>query len=349
MRSRRCNGQVRLAKSHWSITGKAARETSPEPEDLTYIKRSASWIGPSKYPGATLDDVKSSRDFLFFGIMKAVKLTLLFALAVFMGFSPAVAETARQARYISLAPSTTEILFALGLGKEIVGVSSFCNYPKEALNKPKIGDFSNPNIEKILSLKPDYIFCTGLEQAQTIHKLKSLNLNVYVADPANLKELFNTIKEIGIITGRQSQAGELINKMHQDITAVNEKVKSVPQEKRVKVFIEIWHEPLMTAGKGSIVDELITLAGGVNIAGELMRPYSNFSPEKVVDLNPQVIILAYMDKEAPLKLVESRFGWGNITAVKNKRVFNDIDPDTLLRPGPRITDGLTELYKKLYP
>jgi len=252
-------------------------------------------------------------------------------------------------RYISLAPSTTEILFALGLDEEIVGVSSYCNYPEEAQTKPKVGDFSNPNIEKILSLKPDYIFCTGLEQAKTVHELSRLKLNVYVADPSNMEELFNTISEIGRITARRNEASQLINKMRDDITAISEKVKLMPQQKRVRVFIEIWHDPLMTAGKGSFVDELIILAGGINIARDTIRPYSDFSAEKVIDLNPQVMILAYMDKEPPLKLVESRFGWADIEAVKNKRVFNDIDPDILLRPGPRITEGLKKLYKKLYP
>jgi len=252
-------------------------------------------------------------------------------------------------RYISLAPSTTEILFALGLDKEIVGVSSFCNYPIQAKTKDKVGDFSRPNMEKIISLKPDYIFCTGLEQAPVISELKRLNLNVYVADPSSFAELFVTIKEIGEITNRNSEAAALIEQMRSEIEGVSSKVKNIPPDKRVKVFIEIWYEPLMTAAKGSFVDELITLAGGINIAHDLIRPYSNFSAEKVISLNPQCIILAYMDKELPLKLVKQRFGWGKIDAVKSGRVFNDINPDILLRPGPRITKGLSELYKKLYP
>jgi iron complex transport system substrate-binding protein len=137
--------------------------------------------------------------------------------------------------------------------------------------------------------------------------------------------------------------------MQDDIEAVSAKAKLIPQDKKVRIFVEIWHEPLMTAGRGSFIDEMIALAGGINVAHDVIRPYSYFSAEKVVNLNPQVIILAYMDKETPLKLVESRFGWAGIEAVKNKRVCNDIDPDLLLRPGPRITEGLKELYLKLYP
>jgi iron complex transport system substrate-binding protein len=137
--------------------------------------------------------------------------------------------------------------------------------------------------------------------------------------------------------------------MQARIDEVVSQVKFIPQEKRVKVFIEIWHEPLMTAGSGSFVDELISLAGGINIAHDTLRPYSNYSAEKVISYNPQCIILAYMDKAAPLELIGQRFGWNKIAAVKNQRVFNDISPDILLRPGPRITLGLKRLYAKLYP
>lgn len=252
-------------------------------------------------------------------------------------------------RYISLAPSTTEILFALGLGEEVVGVSSYCNYPPEAKDKPKVGDFSHPNIEKIISLKPDYIFCTGLEQAPVVEELKHLKLNTYVSDPANTEELFKTILDIGIITRTEKEAEVLTRQMRVDIEKIKEETRLIPQSAKVKVFVEIWPEPLMTAGKGSIIDEIIALAGGINVAHDVKRPYCNFSAEKVVNLNPQVIILAYMDKGPALKLVEGRFGWANISAVRDKRVFNDIDPDLLLRPSPRLTQGLKRLYNKLYP
>ncbi|MCX5701167.1 MAG: helical backbone metal receptor, partial [Candidatus Omnitrophica bacterium] len=162
-----------------------------------------------------------------------------------------------QERYISLAPSTTEILFALDLDKEIVGVSSFCNYPGQAKSKAKVGDFSRPSIETIISLKPDYIFCTGLEQAPVIYQLRKLGLNVYVADPSSFDELFSSISKIGKITNKTKQAEALIVKMKADIKTITSKTELIPQDKKIKVFIEIWHEPLMTAAKGSFVDELI--------------------------------------------------------------------------------------------
>jgi len=274
-----------------------------------------------------------------------VKKIILTAVFILLFLSKAQAA----ARYISLAPSTTEILFALGLNEEIVGISSYCNYPPAVKNKPRVGDFSHPSIEKILSLKADYIFCTGLEQAPVIRELRRLKLKVFVSDPSNIEELLNSISEIARITGKSREAAVLIDNMRRDIKAVTSKVSAIQQGKKAKVFVEIWRDPLMTAGRGSFIDELITLAGGINIAYDLTRPYSNYSAEKVVNANPDCIILAYMDREMPLKLVAGRFGWSDINAVRNKRVFNDINPDILLRPGPRITEGLREIYKRLYP
>ncbi|MFH1441579.1 MAG: cobalamin-binding protein [Candidatus Omnitrophota bacterium] len=252
-------------------------------------------------------------------------------------------------RYISLAPSTTEILFALGLDEEIVGVSTYCDWPPQAKSKAKIGEFSQVNIEMVLSLKPDYIFCTGLEQTGIIRELKRLKLKVYVADPKNIEELINSIRDIGRIINRIKEAEGLIRDMENQIEELSSKVKLIPQEKRPKVFIEIWRDPLTTAGKGSYIDELVSLAGGINIAYDTKRPYSIFSQEAVIKRDPDCIILAYMDKEKPAKLVGERFGWKGISAVKNNRLYNDIDPDVLLRPGPRVVIGLKEIYKRLYP
>ena len=174
-------------------------------------------------------------------------------------------------------------------------------------------------------------------------------MKVYVADPSNTEELFNSIKDIGKITGKVKEAENLIKNMETEIEEITSKVKLTPEGKKPKVFIEIWHDPLTTAGKGSFIYELLTLAGGVNIAHDTKRPYSIFSQEEVIKRNPDCIILAYMDKEEPIKLVGERFGWRNISAVKNNRLYNDINPDLLLRPGPRVVQGLKEIYKRLYP
>jgi iron complex transport system substrate-binding protein len=255
----------------------------------------------------------------------------------------------KNKRIISLAPATTEILFSLGLDNEIVGVTTFCNYPPQAKNKEKIGTFSQPDIEKILSLKPDIIFATGLEQASTAEKLKQLKLKVYISDPSNMQELFTSIKEMGKLTHREEEALNLVNRMKAKIEQIEAKVKRIPQDKRPKVFIEIWHDPLMTAGRGSFVDELIGLAGGLNIAYDAPRAYSYFSPEEVIRRNPDCIIVGYMDEGQMQMRFENRLGWEKIKAVKNHRIYSDINPDLFLRPGPRLVEGLEEIYKRLYP
>jgi iron complex transport system substrate-binding protein len=254
----------------------------------------------------------------------------------------------QKARYISLAPATTEILFSLGLDEQIVGVSSYCNYPPQAQLKEKVGSFSSPSMEKILSLKPDIVFCTGLEQAPAVRELKNLHLKAYVSNPSNLDGLFKSIQDIGSLTHKEKEAGALINKMKSDIMEVKLAVSAIPQEKKQKVFVEIWSDPPTTAGEGSFIDELITLAGGINIAHDTRRPYSYFSAEEIIKRNPDCIIIGYMQEEAPAKAMERLMGWKDISAVKNNRVYNDINPDLFLRPGPRLTEGLKEIYKRLY-
>lgn len=251
-------------------------------------------------------------------------------------------------RFISLSPAATEILFALDLGKLIVGDTTFCNYPEQALAVPKVGTFSEANIEKIISLNPDIIFATGLEQAQTVRRLEQVGLKVFVSDPKSLAELIQSIIQIGRLTGKESEAEALVLALQGRIDIIKSKVERIPQDKKPKVFIEIWHDPLMTAGSGSIVDELIALSGGVNIANDTQKPYSRFSAEVAIQRNPDVIILGYMTKDNTKDLVSNRFGWKNINAVRNKRVISDINPDLILRPGPRIVDGLEEIHKRLY-
>ncbi|MFA5361856.1 MAG: cobalamin-binding protein [Candidatus Omnitrophota bacterium] len=252
-------------------------------------------------------------------------------------------------RIISLAPATTEILFALGLDEEIVGVSSFCDYPEKALSREKAGSFSRPNMEKIISLKPDIIFCTGLEQSGTVVELRRLGLNVFVSDPASMDELYASIREIGLRTGKTREAENIIRGMAEEIEEVKSLQKNAPPGKKPKVFVEIWQSPLMTAGKGSYLDELLRLAGGENIAYDTVRPYCYFSAEQVIKRDPDCIFLTYMDNTDPLQKVGRRFGWEHVSAVRNKRVYNDIDANLILRPGPRAAQGVRELYKRLYP
>jgi len=252
-------------------------------------------------------------------------------------------------RIISLTPATTEILFSLGLDEEIIGVTTFCDYPPQALSKEKIGSYSRPSIEKIVSLKPDLILATDLEQAETVATLKKLKLNVHVSSPASFEELYSSIKEIGGLTHREKQANLLINQIQARIDKVMQIHYQIPQKRKPKVFIEICRNPLMTVGPGSFVDELIEIAGGRNIAYDIPRPYSSFSVEHVIKRNPDCIILAYMSKDNSQEMVSQRTGWRRINAVTNNRVYANINSELFLRSGPRLVNGLEELNKRLYP
>jgi len=265
-------------------------------------------------------------------------------------FSPKLlfSQIVSKQRIVSIAPSVTEILFCLGLDDEIIGVSTFCDYPSKAKTKEKVGTFSQPNIEKIVFLKPDIIFATGMEQASTVDDLRRLGMKVFVSDPESFEELFHSIREIAKLIHRKQEADLLIRQMEERIKRINDKVKFIPQEKRLSVFIEIGVDPLMTAGSGSFVDELISLAGGINIASDLPRNYSYFSSEQVLKCNPDCIILGYMDKKLDKAEVKSRLGWKDIKAVKNGRIYNDIDPNLFFRPGPRLVQGLEAIHQKLY-
>lgn len=277
-----------------------------------------------------------------------VQIIVIILLSFEMRGSAGAAEP-RNLRIISLAPATTEILFSLGLGEEIVGVSSFCDYPPAALEKEKVGTFSHPNAEKILSLRPDIIFGTGLEQASAVTMLRGLGLKVYVSNPACIGELFYSIKEIGRLTGKDKEADALIAEMKRGINAVRSRCRQYRAAARPKVFIEIWNDPLLTSAKESFIDELISIAGGRNIAGDIRRAYVHFSSEGVIYRNPDCIILTYMSKKTGPDALKNRAGWHNVAAVRENRVYNDINSDTLLRPGPRLTEGLNELEKRFYP
>ena len=277
------------------------------------------------------------------------RLVLILLFCSIIGCQGELSYQGHRPKIISLAPGITEILFDLGLEKNIVGITTCCDYPLQTKKIEKVANFSGQaNMERILQLKPDIVFSTGLEQGPLAHKLNSLGIKVVLVYPQTLNELFEGILQIGELTQRQIQARALVGKMEQRIKRIEEKVKSIPDKQRPKVFVEICPDPLMTAGDGSFVNELIESAGGKNIAKDTKRPYSQFSPEVVVERNPDYIILGYMQGLRGLETISQRMGWESINAVKNRRIIADINPDLFLRPGPRIVLGLEQIHSRLF-
>ncbi|MCX5776891.1 MAG: cobalamin-binding protein [Candidatus Firestonebacteria bacterium] len=250
-------------------------------------------------------------------------------------------------RIISLAPSNTEILFMLGLGDRVVGVSSICNYPAEAGKKEKVGDFFAPSLEKILLLKPDLVIAGGGVQKELALKLSAMGIPTMTLYPKDLKEMLLDVLLTGKAAGKEAEAVKLMNSLKARIEKVKEQAK---KSKHPKVYFEIWNQPVTSAGKGSFIDELITIAGGENIFSSINKTFPEVSAEEIIKRNPDIIITAYMEKKGKMKKeITGRAGWTGIKAVKDDKVFDDLDPDLLLRSGPRLVDGLEELEKKITP
>jgi iron complex transport system substrate-binding protein len=279
--------------------------------------------------------------------MKILNRVIIIASILFLVVTPCVNSIHQpKARIISLTPASTEILFALGLDKEIIGVSSFCNWPKEAQLKEKVGSFSSPNIEKIIILKPDLVVITGLEQEFLKNILSKLGIEHYVVDPADIIGLIKNIEELGDITDRRHQAQSIINGIRDTINEIGRKTA---KKSKPKVYVEIWHDPIMTIGDASFVSDMVKNAGGINVTGDLKRPFSKIDPEEVIFKNPDLVLLTYMKPDAWVReRFKKRLGWDSVAAVKDDRIYTDINADIILRPGPRIREGLIELYKRFY-
>lgn len=277
------------------------------------------------------------------------KILLIFSLQiVYITSCCILAEnTTKSLKIISLSPATTEIIFSLGLEEEVVGVSTVCNYPSEVRKKEQVGTFLKPNIEKILALKPDIVFSSGLSLIN-LKQIQQLGMRVYNYDPNNIEDLFFSIRDIGQLTGKEEVALNLINKIRNQIRRIKYRIKNISYANRPKVYFELADWPLITPAKDSLLNQLIDLAGGINIANNFNGKYSYISLEEIIKSNPEVIILGYYAPNKALEKIKNRLGWNNLTAINQKRVYNDIDYDLLLRPGPRIEKGLKQLYRKLY-
>jgi len=256
-------------------------------------------------------------------------------------------------RIISLTPATTEILFALGLGDRVVGVTEYCNYPPEMeqLKKegklPTVGGYTNPDFEKIIALNPDLILVSTIHKTEVIPKLENKGFTLFTLEAQTLDDTLEDIRMAGKIAGVEKRADELVAQMEQRINTVTDRIKG---REKPKVFYITWHDPLYTAGSGTLIGDLIEKAGGTNIFQDLTG-HKTVDLEAVIVRNPQVIIactghgegrdepLNWANGEARLKTVEAR---------KNNRVYQ-IDADIVSRSGPRAVDALEAMARFIHP
>ncbi|MGR3764581.1 ABC transporter substrate-binding protein [Rossellomorea sp. NS-SX7] len=248
-------------------------------------------------------------------------------------------------RIITLIPSNTEILFELGLGEKVVGVTDFDNYPEEAADKEKIGGIEF-NVEKIISLDPDLVLAhesTAVSAKEGLNQLRDSGISVFVVqDTQKIDEVYTIIENIGKLTGKQKEAEKLVSSMREDLQELKSKAEKVEQQK--KVYVEVAPAPdIYSTGSNTFINEMLELINAENALKE-QEGWIAVNQEEVIAANPDVIITTYGDSEQ----VMTREGWQDINAVKNKQVY-DVNPDLVTRTGPRLVEGVEEIAKSVYP
>jgi iron complex transport system substrate-binding protein len=246
---------------------------------------------------------------------------------------------------VSLAPSNTEILYALELGDRIVGVTEFCNYPSEAAEKPKVGGFSDVDTEKLVAQDPDLVLVANLHVGEVVPALEQLGLTVAVVAPPDVPAVLESIKLVGQITGKDAEAAALTAEMQERIDAV---AQAVEGQEKPRVFWEVSSD-LWTAGPGSFINDLIVRAGGENIAADAESAWAQLSNEAIIAADPEIVFLADHPFGESAETVAARPGWDAISAVANDRIVEVVDTDMFSRPGPRVVDALEMAAKALHP
>lgn len=250
-------------------------------------------------------------------------------------------------RIISIAPATTEILYALGLGSKIVAVSSYCDYPADTAKKEKVGAFNDPNIEKIISLQPDIVFGAAGVSVPALKQLDDLGIPSYVSDARTISGTMDTILDIARVTDTLAEGKELVASMKKRVEKITSKTSKLPASKKPKVFYEQWNNPLMTAGPRTFIDDMIVMAGGINIAGDSKVEWPAYSLEVLVQKNPDIILHA--SAYYPVSEIKSRKGWNVIKAVKTGNIVHLPDENVVSRPSYRIVEGLEDIAKAIHP
>jgi iron complex transport system substrate-binding protein len=255
-------------------------------------------------------------------------------------------------RIVSLAPSNTERLFAVGAGHTVVGVTTVDTYPPEVATVRKIGGFvpQSISVETIVSLQPDLVLAAGDIQRPTIAVLERLGLAVVaIEDPGNFDDVYAAITLVGRLTGHEPEASQVIAAMQARIARVRQAVATLPREARLSVFYEVYDEPLMTVGRSTIIGQMLEMAGGINIFADLPGRYPQVSTEEVVKRNPDCI-LGHTGHQLALTPAQigQRPGWKHLTAVK-RSCIRLLNGDTMARPGPRLAEALEFIARALYP
>ncbi len=310
-----------------AIAACGTKDIEKEPVLTPESSQAAASVAPSEQPEATPEAAAKTEYPLVLKDDTAVEVTF---------------EEAPKA-VVTLLPSETEIMYAIGAGEKVAGVDNYSNYPEEAGQKPKIGDMEL-NMEALLALEPDLVLASSSMNAQAIESLRGLNIKVYATDPKNYDAVIEKITVLGQIMDSQQSAAEVAGKMEQVRNDVMEKTKAAEAK---SVFYEVFEG--YTVGGGEFIDSILEMAGGRNIAHEESGWFES-DAEFVIGKNPQVILYSSMegDNGSQATAIAARAGWDVIDAVKEKQIF-PITDDLISRVGPRLADGLLEVAKALHP
>lgn len=278
------------------------------------------------------------------------------AAPVELSFTDGMGRTIKLAgpaqRIVSLAPSNTEILFAVGAGKQVVGRDDFSDFPEAVNALPKIGNLKEQNVEQIVALKPDLVLAAQINSAEQVKTLEGLGVTVYwLANPKTIEDMYKNLEIVAQLTGHEQDALAMIESLKARVSAIDEKVKTAAT--KPVVFYELdATDPAKpwTVGPGTFVDLLITRAGGVNlttVAG-ILDAYPQIGAEQIVATDPDLIVLGNSMWGVTAESVAQRPGWEKLKAVTGNQVF-PFDDNIVTRPGPRLVDGFEALAKLLHP
>ncbi|MCA9039502.1 MAG: ABC transporter substrate-binding protein [Planctomycetaceae bacterium] len=254
-------------------------------------------------------------------------------------------------RIISLSPSNTEFLFALGLGDRVVGVTHLCDYPEGALEKEKVGDFSANTIsmERIVSLKPDLVVSGAGFHQELIANLEKVEVTVLAVEPKQFEQIYARIKLLGHVCDVEERAEELVNELQSRVELIRKKSTEIKPDPPLKVFYQIWNDPLSSTGDASFIGEMLQTVQVQNVFSDLNTGYSPINEEALITKNPDLFLVPmYHGGEKDREQILSNPNWQNIEAIKNNRVVF-LPDDEVSRHGPRFVEGLEAIFHACYP
>lgn len=275
-----------------------------------------------------------------------MKKVLWFTTSIFLFISFGI-KAANSPRVVSLAPNLTEAIFSIDGGKYLVGRSTASNYFDPASDITVVGDFGIPSIEKLLLVKPDYVVASSLKQPSIKQTLQNMGVKLIILPTKHIEQYFNALDKLGKIMGLEKEAKKEKGRLKKGLNKFKKRNKKIPEKKKPKVFWVVSGSPLMTIGSESFINEYINYAGGKNIAKNESRGYFNISTEWVIYHSPEVII-APNQGEKFLENLKSKSGWKDIPALKNNKVFTNLDSNLIYLLGPNMLEAIELLHNCIY-